>query len=360
MASVIELVKGKTFKEVKEFARENLLDVKENEKLYMLSFTEDSDLDKKFIRQANGIILEKETNKLVHHCFEKAYDGIFDEKFFENCNMGKNTFNCNDFEELDYSVEHYTEGILIRVYWYDGKWDIGSSRKINAALSKWGSDKTIKELFYEALEVEKINLEFLDRNYCHTFLLQHPSLKVCLDSSSIFCSQLNRVNLETLEEERLSKGYEIDNKISNLLKEQPRVDKNYIIYLLDGSRINLLNDEYKYIKNLMGNHSSFKWRYLDAIKSGRTSELRKYFKTETPLFDEIDARLFSNIRMIHDSYIARKIKKDYCYEVYHKHEKSITQLHAIYKKYRKPITLEIVEDLLLGLKLKTLHWVLNL
>lgn len=359
MASIAEFVKGKTFEEVKVVAEENLLDVKEDGNLYMLSFNGKSNVDNKFIREANGIIFEKETNKMVHHCFEKAYDGVWDSHFFRNCMLEGNTYNCDNFEDLDYTVEHYTEGSLIRVYWYNDMWNVGSSRKINAAFSHWGNELSLKELFYEAMKIEDIDLNILDKSYCYSYIFQHPKLKICMDSNTIFCMMINKVNLDTFEEIRTTENYKIDKKISELVLDADRIDKNYFVFLDGGVRIKMISDSYKDVQNLLGNHPSIKWSYLESIQNGTDNLLRNHFKSSSDEFDIIDKRIRDNASMIHLAYMTKHVKKEQV-EVYHKHERSLVQLHAIYRKHRKPITHDTVTDLLLGLKIKTLYWLLNL
>lgn len=359
MSSISEFVKGKTFEEVKSTAKENLLDVKEDGNLYMLSFNNKSDVDVKFVREANGIIFEKETNKLIHHCFEKAYDGIWDNHFFRNCMLEGNTYNCDNFEELDYTVEHYTEGSLIRVYWYNNMWNVGSSRKINAAFSHWGNEMSLKELFYEAMRIENIDLNILDKNYCYSYILQHPKLKICMDSSNIFCMMINKVNLETFEETRTTENYKIEKSITDLVLGADRIDKNYFVFLENGIRIKMISDEYKEVQKLLGNHPSIKWAYLESIQNGTDNLLRQHFRSSSDIFDMVDKRIHDNAGMIHLAYMTKYVKKENV-DVYHKHERSLVQLHAIYRKYREPITYDKVMDLLLQLKIKTLYWLLDL
>ena len=359
MSSVAEFVHGKTFEEVKSTLGDISLDVKEDGDLYMISFNKNSDFTGKFMREANGIIFEKETNKLVHHCFDKAYDGVWDNNFFKNCILDGDTYNCENFEDLDYAVEHYTEGSLIRVYWYNGVWNVGSSRKINATFSHWGGETSLKELFYEAMKVENIDLNTLDKNYCYSYIMQHPKLKICMDVSAIFCMMINKVNLQTFEETRNTENFKIDKKISELVLNADRIDKNYIVYLADGTRIKMISEQYKYAQSLLGNHPSIKWSYLEAIQNGKDHQLKAHHRSSNDVFEMIDKRIHDTVCMIHLAYMTKHVKKEET-QVYHKHERSLTQLHAIYRKHREPITYDKVMELVVGLKLKTLHWILNL
>ena len=44
-----------------------------NNNYYMISYTDESDHEKIFIRQCSGIILEKGTNNILHYFGERAY-----------------------------------------------------------------------------------------------------------------------------------------------------------------------------------------------------------------------------------------------------------------------------------------------
>ncbi len=78
MSELLKYIGEKSFEEVKKVAKELCLEIKSIENIYMLIFTDKCYFDDPRVRQATGMILEKETNKLLHFSFEKCYDG-FDE-----------------------------------------------------------------------------------------------------------------------------------------------------------------------------------------------------------------------------------------------------------------------------------------
>lgn len=350
---LISFVENKSFDEVKEMMTNGPLNlsIKEHGDLYMISFTKKSDITNKLVRDASGIILEKNTNKVIHHSFAKAYEGIN--------TLEEDTFRCEDIEKLNYTLEFFTEGSIIRVYYYEDSWNVGTSRNINAALSFWGSEKSFKELFYEALRIDNINLDDLDKEYCYSFILQHPEIKIGLDIAVPYCSMINMVNLKTLEETRTTEGYRFDKTYTDIQNEHISIDKNYMMFLENGVRVKLMNNNYKRSQQLLNNNPNIKWTYLECIKNNTHRELRERFKNEKNTFDMIDEKFDEAVDIIHICYMERYIRKKDT-DVYFKHEKSLKQLHWFYRKTKKPVTISVVEDLLFDLNIKTLYWLLNL
>lgn len=348
LRSLLDSLKPKTFEEIKNNCE---FTIKENGNLYMLSFNDYNDLNDDIVREVNGIILEKDTNKLVHYAFSKAYDGLSKES-------GEDPF----LGTLDsFRVENLVEGSLIKVFYYDSRWWIGTSRNIDAVYSHWGSEKSFKELFLETCKKKEINIdiETLDKNYCYSYILQHPEITIGHDITISDIIPINKIHLDTLEVTNLMEGFSTGLTIEQI-KQQLSFHKNFMIITKDNKRIKMLSDRYKYTKELLNNNPNLKWAYLEALQNSEEEELRRYFPSKSEIFNNVEEKIHDTIDILYNLYVLKFIKHDKELPVPKKLYKTLGQLHGRYKKTREKTTKEIIYDHLLSLPTKALFWVAGL
>lgn len=353
MAELQKLIKG-DFEDVKKFVRDNKMLIREFKDVYMLSFSDDSCFTEKFIRQANGVIFEKDTNKILHYSFEKCYDG------FEGTNDNFNQEQLGD----DYSVEAFYEGSIIKVYFHKGTWNVATSRYIDAKNNFWSSDISFEDMFKEAVEFShkcdyKDFINTLNTDYCYTFLIQHPANRMIYKVDNPLVFIVNRVNLSTLMEERVEKEiFKLDIKLNDF----KNYNQNFIIYKVNDdktvSRIKMLTEEYLNIKDARGNFPNIGLSYLNNL--GDTRKI-KILKDNIPDYNyKLIDRLFdSTSKYIYSLYIKKHIKKYSDVYIPKNLTKTVHQLHGQYRRTRVPITLLDVDSKLESLKPKTLAFVIN-
>lgn len=348
LKTLLASLKDKSFEELKNNCE---FDIKEDGNLYMLSYKESNDLSDEVVREVNGVILEKDTNNLVHYAFSKTYDGILAHKPKE-----EGDYYGGHIEE-GYRLELFIEGSLIRVFYYDGQWRIGTSRNIDAVYSYWGSDKSFKELFVETCkgQVPPIDLDLLNKECCYSFILQHPEVVLGYDITVPVVIPLNVINLSTLEVYSFMEGFVTDKSLENL---ELSLGNNYILITKDNKRIKLLSDDYKNLKKVLNNNSSIKWSYLKSVQDMNEDELRTLFPSKKHLFDEIDSKIDKTVNSLYEMYVSRFIKREEC-EVPKKFYKTLGQLHGRYKKTREKTNRDIIYNHILNLKTKTLYWILD-
>lgn len=359
-----------TFEELKEFFTRNNIDVKEDGNEYMLCFKDTSDLNEKWVRECNGTIFEKNTNKLLHYFFEKTYEGLSDEE-----NTNNDLFPVSKLGE-NIRISIYLEGSLIKVYPVvedEGKksptkdqenleiiWKVATSRAINAATNFWNSDKSFKEMFAEGVsntfELELTDyLNKLDPNYCYNFLLQHPDNNKILPVTEPVVHFINKVNLKTLEETTLDLEYFSVNKdgapvtcIQDL--ERSKISDNYLIYVLDSegkitSRIKYLNDKFTAKREMYGNYPNLGLRYLEMYNEIENSDFRNNlinnFPDQEELLDEIDRKFLQTANEIFALYRRIYMQKNKI-QIIKKYKRPIYVLHGNYLETKKNITLQDV------------------
>ena len=386
-----------TFEELKEFFVRNDIDVKEDGNEYMLCFKDTSDLNEKWVRECNGTIFEKNTNKLLHYFFEKTYDGLSgipgNERLLKEENINNDLFPVAFLGE-NIRISIYLEGSLIKVYPVvadegdhsqvvadegdhsqvvadegghpqvvadEGRisWKVATSRAINAATNFWNSDKSFKEMFAEGVsntfELELSDyLSKLDPNYCYSFLLQHPDNNKILPVTEPVVHFINKVHLETLEETTLDleyfsvvgKGGEPVTCIKDL--ERSKISDNYLIYVLDTegkikSRIKYLNDKFTSKRELYGNYPNLGLRYLEMYNNDGDfrNNLINNFPEQEELLDEIDRKFLQTSNEIFALYRRIYMQKNKI-QIIKKYKRPIYVLHGIYLETKKNITLQDV------------------
>lgn len=323
--------------------------------LYMLSFTENSNLNLDISRCMNGVIYEKVTNKIIHYSFQKTFEGIYNE-YSEN---HKDSYRGEKPEK--YEVEISMEGTHVKLYYYNDKWVVGTSRSIDASISHWNNSKSFKELFFECIDYEQFDINSLDKTHCYSFVMQHPENKICNNVSVKYCLMLNDVNLETGEINRTTDGFKVDRTFEKAIEEvnNEACNNNYIVYLEDGKRIKLLSKSFKEKQRILRNDPNMKRVYVRSIQENTTDLVKKHFSNEIQMFEFIDYRFFDVAKEIHRCYMNIYIHKS-DEEVNEKYEKSLKQLHWMYRQNREKITPNKVVEFLSSLPIKVLMFVLEI
>lgn len=364
--NIISLIGDKSFEQVSGLLSEPpyCLSVSDEDDMYMLNFTGKSDLTNPVCREANGIILQKDTNKLLHYSFAKTYDGLDTNVTVQDPDNG-DLFKCDKMDannntivkngqELPFSIQLFTEGSLIKVFYHDFEWKIATSHKINAAFSH-GRDKSFKEMFYEAFDEVEMSLSDLADEFCYTFILQHPENHICLDIQVPFVSMINKVNLIDYSETNLAQGYLVDKPLSYY---HDTTDTNLLLYIGE-DRVKILCNTYLHQKKMLGNHSNINYIYLNCIQNGAREFVRDSLKSKTALFDSIDKRISDEINLIFHEYRTRHIERKRM-DILSRHRKIIYELHGDYLKTSTRVSKFNISDKLLSLPTRHLLRVLDL
>ena len=134
-----KVINNKTFDEVSNILTKEpfFLKVKQcpvNKNLYMLLYDKNkSNFSYKEVNECRGIILEKETNKVICYTFNKK-NKIEDNNFFKE--------NWDDLE-----INEALDGTQIKMYFYNNIWNFSTTRMISAKRSFWYSNRSFEDLF---------------------------------------------------------------------------------------------------------------------------------------------------------------------------------------------------------------------
>lgn len=169
MALLQNLVNSfENFDKLKEFMKTYGVDVVEEDNLYLLwcsaenseKYENYGDTPETFnwMRECNGTIFEKDTNKLICRVQEHMYKRPLD------------YFNSKDF-----TFERLIDGTYLRVFYYKFTWVISTCRRIYANKNNWNSKETYSELLSECAG---FNWTKLDPENQYHYIMCHPNSRL--------------------------------------------------------------------------------------------------------------------------------------------------------------------------------------
>ena len=288
-----------------------------------------SNFSNKIVNECNGIILDKNTLKIICYTFDK-------------CSEETNFPNNLDTNQL--FMEYSIEGSLIRLYNYDNKWILSTKRCIDANKSKWLSTKNFVELFYECLG--NINLdEIINPKYCYSFIISHPENNIVSKEGIPTLYHVSTRDMNTLKEITLNIGVPVlerlsipNDKISELLSQSLNdINKFYEGYMfidIHYNRWKLQKPHFKKIRGLWGNNNNKFFRYLELRNDiNLLQEYLGYFQSDKDDFLKYESDINNFAQIILEYYSRKHITKiDKNVPFYF--SKLIYKLHGDYFKTR--------------------------
>jgi len=240
-------------------------------------------------------------------------------------------------------AEEFVEGTMINVFWdskigLSGAWEISTRNKVGAVSSFYKSlnSKTFRDMFLEAAKNNNLDLCSLDKNFCYSFVLQHPENRIVvlfklpqlylISMYNIDNSDKNNITVHSLDR---SKFFELHNNTTvkiptvynwttynELISKYASMNTSYdilgvVIYNTEtGERAKIRNPVYEQVRQLRGNQPKLQYQYLCLRKEGEVNNFLKYYpeyKNEFSTFrDQI--HLFTNT--LYSNYVSCYIKKE--------------------------------------------------
>lgn len=362
---VSQFVSDCSFEQIKEKAKENDIIYRENENLYLLSGKK-NDLQTNLQRYCNGVILEKETNKIVCSC----------QPSFVNANGD----NISDLMNNG-TFEYCEDGTVIRLYNYQNEWKTATSKCIDAKNSFWTSQQTFDEMFWELFSVE--NLKTLDPNCTYIFVLVHTDNRIVIkhdENKLVFACVINNSSGECIQdfhfedESLIHRGVSIDktnsdecidfqlnhdtmlkiqkneiinestNKVS-ILEKFYNPNKRGILITINDTTYKFDFSTFQIIKDIRGNIPQIRMRYLELLGNPDALKmLEQYYNEYHMLFSMIKFTLEKLFKHVYFLYVQSHIKHKINIEEGHMFYQTLRQLHGQYKKTNQAITLDDVKN----------------
>lgn len=319
-----KIIKGKTFPEIKNmFINEYNLIVKEDEKLpnlYLVTKNRDKDeyyknLSKEhsFIEECNGIILEKNTNKVISMPFTKNMNFIHDDNQYNLTNY--------DMKWDNVEIQEFYEGTQIRLYNYNGEWNVATCRCLDAKRAKWGK-YNFYDLFVEVAANLKFNWKNLEVGYSHILLFYHSKMKMVHEYENDYIIHLATMDLSKNNYPEID--YDLGLKKSEIVKNLTEERfwelitcgdlRIYGFVLKDknsGKRLKVNSKIYEKAKDMLGNitPNNMIYRYLELKKEGKVKDYLLFYPEDGNLFRKYENMLDDMIVKIHQEYCDKFVNK---------------------------------------------------
>jgi hypothetical protein len=365
----------KSFEESKSILQNKGLVVKEYDNLYLVKYVKGkSDMKDNDVRKCRGIILEKNSNRLLCAPPQKSIDIDYYHNLFNNNSLTENIV----FEE-------FIDGTMINLFKYNGKVHI-STRSCLGANCRWNSKNTFNILFNDCIDFSKF--ENIDEGVTYSFVIQHPDntivkkyvepqIKLCYASKIDEDNNVIVINRNSIQELltksnldiELPKTFSITN-MENAYMEIDNLDETeqgIIIKTLGNLesvssdlRSKVRNVNYNKIRFLRGNTNNKQYLYFELRKNQKIVEYLEYFPEDKDFFDKYRFRLYDVTTNLFNYYKQLKLNKSIKFlEIDYEYRPLINELHEIFLNDKKPTTKQKVIQYLHNLPTARLLFILN-
>ncbi len=346
------------------YAEENNLDVKENER-YMMLYRRWNNKDNAVFQYCDGLILDKETQQVVCCGLNKMAEVSGINKPREIEKLKKHSFFVDmKFEDLKQYSLH--DGTLIRLFFHGGEWRKSTNRAIDAYSAAWDKIESFGDLFDEVAAELNFSYDKLNKEYCYLVVVQHPKNRIVqpVDKQSLVHIGTFSVkdNTEIMGDDiglpkHTSFRFSSLEEMLSFLSQQDWTFPGFLLINERNERLRIENPKYVAVKQLKGvvKKETQKWRVCDGInplmvriiylmRDHKDVEYLRYFPEHTELVYKLHDDL-NNLRdEIWNVYEERYILKNFAFEqdprLYH----FLRTMHSIYRDSREPITLGIIEQ----------------
>jgi len=355
-----QLIKDKTFGDVKTLLNSTpySLKVQEESKMnvYMVKYDKtnqafSTDVEK----ECRGIILEKETNKVLCYSFNRRETPTNIKEFLEN-----NWKNLKFQEAVD--------GSQVRLYYYNDVWNMATTRCIKADNAFWYSTKSFETLFRECCDLD---YDSLNKNYCYSFVIRHSENRIVTEYEQnslvhVLTRDMTTPNYDIVEcdigvPKPVNMTFENSDEIINMVKSSTRTDIEGIFIWHGDKHVKLRFDAYMNIKRLRNNTRDLFYEYVENRVLGIHEEYKKAFSEYQYDIDYYDSILGDIVKKMHRLYMEVHVEKTRLIKVvdrsFHRH---LYNLHGKYIKEKVKITREVVSEFLFNLDAKQIMHLINL
>ena len=244
----------------------------------------------------------------------------------------KNNIFTNEYDFSECKAEEFVEGTMINMF-YDSDiqtWEIASKSSIGANVKYFKDQPSFSELFMEICGHINLNLENFCKDYCYSFVMQHPKNKFAIPiiKKRLVLIGIYKINNDTFQITEIPKESEIE-KLGNI--ELPKkyemtsyddmietyasmnTDINILgvmIYHTSGIRTKFRNPNYEYLRHLRGNSSKIQFKYLSLRKVDQVKTYLRFFPEDKKQFSVFRVQLHLFTNNLYSNYIKCYIKKE--------------------------------------------------
>lgn len=290
-------------------------------------------------------------------------------------------------------AEEFIEGTMINVFYNNdsNNWEITTKSSLGAKVKFYNSNKTFADMFYEACNFCNLNINNLNKNYCYTFILQHPENRIVIPllNPNLYLikiySIIDNIVRENKCEEFYIKNYYTNTSDKPIFVQIPikypiysyqelknyfaSMNSNYCIpgimlYHKDGTRAKFRNPVYEDVRFLRGNQPKLQYQYLALRKNGKVKQFLDYYPEYKSICAQYRNQLHRYTITLLQNYINCYIKKEKLLIKYpHEYKIHMYNLHKLYldnlRENKKYINKEFVIQYINSLEPQQIMYSLN-
>ena len=366
------------FESAKQILQSKNLVIKEYQTpdLYLVKYDKSkSDMQDEDVQKCRGIILSKKDNSIICSVPPKSRSNL---DFIKN-------FTSNPSQ---YSVMDFPDGTMINVFTYEGITYI-TTRSCLGAMCRWMSSSTFSEMFSQCLDHTNTTLDSLDKNFCYSFIIQHPSntiVKKYLQPSLILTHvsrvENGKVTFYDVRKFVTEKEYQLRTptsyanfthieEIYQYVSSMESCEQGIVILNTNiedtYSRCKIRNIKYNMIRNLRGDTNNKQYLFFSLRKAanGSYQNYVNFFEEDKELFEYYRKELYGFTNYLFKLYLDCFVNKiDGKSVKMHKHidyefKPLVAELHAQYMKTRNKTTKNTVIQYLHNLPIPRLLYTIN-
>ena len=241
-------------------------------------------------------------------------------------------------------AEEFIEGTMINVFWdsslgINGGWEISTRNTPGATCSffKNYKNKSFRDMFLEATIANNLDINYLNKLYCYSFVLQHPENRIVIPFKQPQLYLVAIYSIEYIEKNifvnvfdhytykdyfhannitiKLPEIYQF-NKYSELIEKYASMNTSYnivgvVLYnKYTNERTKIRNPVYEQVRYLRGNQPKLQYQYLSLRKEGKVKDFLKFYPENKKQFSEFRDQLHLFTNTLFNNYKSCYVKKE--------------------------------------------------
>jgi hypothetical protein len=270
-------------------------------------------------------------------------------------------------------AQEFIEGTMVNAFWdpnigLSGAWEIATRNTVGASVKFYkdytGNSKTFRDMFLEAAKQNNLMLDNLNKNYCYSFVLQHPENRIVVPFKYpqlylVGCySIINETNnvsiisypIDVIKSNNWSyttiKFPEIYEwtSYSDLINKYASMNTPYHILgvmihnVNTGERMKFRNPVYEQVRQLRGNQPKLQYQYLSLRQHGKVADFLKFYPENKKILSTFRDQVHCFTNTLYNNYVSCYIKKEKpLIEYGEQYRTHMFNIHKIYMDTLRPL-----------------------
>ena len=236
------------------------------------------------------------------------------------------------------TFEEYVEGTMINVFYDGSEWEIASRSMVGAKGQFYKGSKTFRRMFLEAMNNCSIEFEYLNKEYCYSFVFQHPENRIVVSCKNpkLYLCEVYKITGDIVEiidfrkDETLCSHVNIPTQYDDIKSWEEVMTRfshkettpYYVMGVIIKNgfiRSKVRNPNYIYVRELRGNQPKLQFQYYHLRQIGRVGDYLSYYPEHADEFNKFRQHIHDFTKNLHSYYIQcycnkEKPLKDFPYE----------------------------------------------